>query len=203
MPPASLSIFEELGVFQSLGGDVDQLRYAGFDGFLGVARDFLCGQRRIHLLDGDLGLLGALLLVLHERDQRADDNDGLRQKERGKLVSEALACAGRHEAENAAPAEDLFEDLLLPGPEALDPEALAGFAQDLGPGNRTRRLWLLARDRNGACLSSRVQAERIWDLRAGVLYLLLPLVRVLLCAWISRSLANWMHSRHPVCQCSH
>ena len=52
-------------------------------------------------------------LVLHERDQRGDDHAGARAHERGDLVAQRLAAAGRHEHEGVAAAHDGVDDLGL------------------------------------------------------------------------------------------
>ena len=62
----------------------------GFGGF-GLA------QGGVEFFDGNGGVGGFFLLILHEGDERGDDDDRFGQEERGKLVGEGLAGAGRHE----------------------------------------------------------------------------------------------------------
>ena len=63
-------------------------------------------------------------LVLHQGDQRADDQGHPRQNHRGQLIAEALAAAGGHDAEDVAPSQDLLDHLALAGPKPLEPKAL-------------------------------------------------------------------------------
>ena len=64
-------------------------------------------------------------LVLHEGDQRADDQRDPGQKQGGQLVAEALAAAGRHHAEDVAAVQHLLDDLALAGAELLQAELIA------------------------------------------------------------------------------
>jgi len=86
---------------QPLGSDVDELagaagdqahaspHLAGVDGGREVGRRDAAGVERLDL-------------VLHERDQRRDDQRGAVEERGRKLVDEALAAAGRRDEEQAA-----------------------------------------------------------------------------------------------------
>ncbi len=52
-------------------------------------------------------------LVLHERDERRDDDARAGANEGGDLVAQRLAAAGRHEHESVAARDDLLDDLGL------------------------------------------------------------------------------------------
>ena len=52
-------------------------------------------------------------LVLHQRDQRRDDHAGAVPHQRGDLVAQRLAAAGRHQHERVAAGDDVVDDLLL------------------------------------------------------------------------------------------
>ena len=68
--------------------------------------------------------LQRLHLVLHQRDERGDDQRQVRPHQRGQLVAERLARAGRHDHEHVAVRQRRADRVLLPGPEALEAEQL-------------------------------------------------------------------------------
>ena len=63
-------------------------------------------------------------LVLHERDERRDDDGDAVEHQRGELVAEALARTGREHGEGGAAGEQGLDDLLLAGPEGVEAESL-------------------------------------------------------------------------------
>ena len=90
------------------------------------------GEARRRLLDGERGVdegrgRGDLRrqlvhLVLHQRDQRREDERRLGTEHRGELVRERLPGAGRHERERVAACDRGAHDVLLPGPEGVEAE---------------------------------------------------------------------------------
>jgi hypothetical protein len=121
-----------LHVFQPLRRDEDHFGLAVADAggrlaLLGV------GQRRVHLRRFDRNIGELFLLILHERDERRHHDDRLRQEERGELIAQRFAGAGREDAEDVAPREDGVEQLALTGAEAIDAEALTRDALDSPP----------------------------------------------------------------------
>ena len=66
-----------------------------------------------------------VLLVLHERDERADDDRQAGEQERGKLVDDRLPAAGRHDDERVATVEQRLDRFPLAGAEIGMAEALA------------------------------------------------------------------------------
>jgi hypothetical protein len=134
---------EGLGV-QRLRRDVEQLEPAGRR--LGADRLLLLlGQGRVVEGGGDPELLQRIDLVLHERDERRDDERDALAAQRGHLVAERFAAARRHEDEARATAEDVLDDLGLPPAEGRiaegaleDVEGIRGHASRvLSPGWRT------------------------------------------------------------------
>ena len=125
---------EELLLFEALGGDVDELGGAGGD-VVFSAVGLAGGDSGVDLFDGEVGVGGVLLLVLHERNEGADDDDWPGQQQGGQLIGETFAGAGGHEAEDALASEDVLEDGALAGAEILDAEALLGEFEDFGPGD--------------------------------------------------------------------
>src|SRR6266550_1095870 len=61
-------------------------------------------------------------LVAHERDQGRHDHSEVLAQQRGKLVAQRLAAAGRHHRQHIAAGQDCLDDLGLPGPERVEPE---------------------------------------------------------------------------------
>jgi len=64
-------------------------------------------------------LLERIDLVVHERDERADDDAGALAHERRDLVAEALAAAGGHEHDRVAAGDELIDDLGLLAAEGV------------------------------------------------------------------------------------
>ena len=73
------------------------------------------GDRRRQLVD----------LVLHQRDERREDDGGAGEEHRRELVGQRLARARRHERKGVAPGEGAADDLFLSGPEVVEAEELA------------------------------------------------------------------------------
>src|SRR5262249_42838100 len=82
-------------------------------------------ERRVQHRGAEAGALERVDLVLHQRDERAHDDDGPVEEARGDLVGERLAGAGRHHADAVAAAQHGGDDLLLPGTEVCVPEDVA------------------------------------------------------------------------------
>ena len=89
---------EEGGVGEPLGRREDDLRRAGGDRLLGGV-DLVGADRAVQLHGGDAELAQLVALVLHQRDQRRDDQRRAGQEQGGELVAERLAGAGRHHRE--------------------------------------------------------------------------------------------------------
>ena len=68
-------------------------------------------------------------LILHQRDQRREDERRLGPQHRRELVGERLARAGGHQRERVAALDGRAHDLLLAGPELVEPEQ----SSQLGP----------------------------------------------------------------------
>jgi hypothetical protein len=93
----------EAGVGEALGGDVEQGGAALHEVEVALVLLF-AGEVGVDEGRGDAGSLEAFDLVLHEGDERGDDERaaGL---ERGEDVAEALAAAGGHDGEHVAGGE--------------------------------------------------------------------------------------------------
>ena len=102
---------EALG-HERLGGDVQEVELAGVQGAQHAAR--LAGlERRVVGGGADAGRPQRVDLVLHQRDERRDDDARARPHHGGKLVAERLAAAGGHEHERVAAGHEMVDDLLL------------------------------------------------------------------------------------------
>ena len=66
------------------------------------------------------GELGGL--VVHERDERRDDQRGAGAGDGGKLVAEGLACAGGHDKKRVATVDDSAADGFLIGAKGGEAE---------------------------------------------------------------------------------
>ena len=85
--------------------------------------------------------LERLDLVLHQRDERADDQREVGAHERRQLVAERLARAGGHDHQHVAVGERRLHGLGLAAPEALEAEQLAQRALGVGRARDGFRRW--------------------------------------------------------------
>ena len=98
----------------ALGGDVEQVELAGLE-----ARDRLApvlvgaGQRA----GANPDRLGRAQLVVHQRDQRRDDDARSFEHHGGQLVAERLARAGRHHRQRPFPRQHARDDIGLDAAE--------------------------------------------------------------------------------------
>ncbi len=134
---------------EALGGDVEQLQLApgGALERILLLRD---GDEGVHRGGRDATGDEAVDLVLHQRDERTDDQREARQEQRGDLVADALARARRHHAEDVAAREHGGDDLALTGPEAREAESLPQQGDGLGRGRARGRRERRKRRRGGA-----------------------------------------------------
>ena len=123
---------EVLGILQALRRHVDEVVGAVRDLFRRLAL-LACRQRRVELRHLDARGLRLLLLVLHQRKQRRDDDHRFRQEERGKLVGERLPGAGGQETERIAAPERSFEQLLLSRAKRSHPKPSRRLASHRAP----------------------------------------------------------------------
>ena len=70
-------------------------------------------ERRIEIGGLDAGLRQRLDLILHQRDQRRDDDARAGPDQRGDLVAQRLAAAGRHQRERVAAGNHRRDDVGL------------------------------------------------------------------------------------------
>ena len=103
---------EETPGQQALGRDIDEVALAGEQVALdGVA---LLGRlRRIEKGRLDAGLEQRRDLVLHQRDQRRNDNAGTRAQQCGDLVAQRFAPARGHQHQAIPASDDVIDNLCL------------------------------------------------------------------------------------------
>jgi hypothetical protein len=73
-------------------------------------------------------------LVAHQREQRRDDQGDPAEQRGRQLIQQALAVAGRLNAQQAAAGQQRLDAVALPGAELGEPEALQEHAIDVGGG---------------------------------------------------------------------
>ena len=132
---------EEPGRGEALGRDVEQPRAPGHRAVdrRAVRRRVLLGVDERDAPGRDA--LERLDLVLHQRHERRDDQREIRAHQRGQLVAERLARAGRHHHQHVAPGDRGLDRLALAGTERREAEHLAQRRGRLGgPRERSRRL---------------------------------------------------------------
>jgi hypothetical protein len=109
------------GLHEPLRGEVEQVELAAVDPRPGLRPRVRIGHG-IQPRRGDPGLGQRRHLVGHQRDQRRDDQANPRPHQRGDLVAEALAAAGRQHRHGAAARQHLGDHVALKPPELGMPE---------------------------------------------------------------------------------
>ena len=115
---------EETVAEEPLGRDVEQVDRAG----RGPRADpaLLLGREAgVQELGADAELAQRRHLVLHQGDQRADDDRGAGAQQGRDLVAQRLAAARGHHDEGVAAVHDAAHDLLLLAPEGAEAEDVA------------------------------------------------------------------------------
>ena len=93
---------EEVTILESLGREIENLS-AAFADTLGELARLDVGEMRVHRERVDAVRRELVLLVLHQRDQRAHDDSEAGKHQRRQLIDERLAAARRHDDERVAP----------------------------------------------------------------------------------------------------
>ena len=104
-----------------LGRNVEDVEATGGDAVL-QRRLLAIVERRVEKGGLDAGLRQRLDLILHERDQRRDDDAGAGAHERGDLVAQRLAAAGRHQRQRVAAGDHRRDDVRLVRAEVAEAE---------------------------------------------------------------------------------
>ena len=133
---------------QPLRRDVEDLVSAEARVAVGLAQ-LLDGHGAVDAAGRDAGVLQGHDLILHERDERRDDERQPRQQQGGQLIAKALAAARRHDAEHIAPGQDRVDKRLLPLPEGRKPKILLQHLHLLHPRTPFRRFSPLYHIRTG------------------------------------------------------
>ena len=97
---------------QPLRRDVEDLVSAEARVAVGLAQ-LLDGHGAVDAAGRDAGVLQGHDLILHERDERGDDQRDPRQQQRRKLIAEALSAARRHDAKHVPPGKRRVDQRLL------------------------------------------------------------------------------------------
>ena len=120
---------------KSFRRDVQQIidaRPARLQPFLLLARR----QRAVDVGGGDTLRLQGVDLVLHQGDERRDDQRAALAEDRRQLKAKGLAAAGRHHRQDVAPRQHRFDNGGLAGAKIAVPETcqqdVAGSAQGIG-----------------------------------------------------------------------
>ncbi len=108
---------EEAGRHQPLRRDVEQIELAGPEGTLDARRFAPGGRFECSAAARDAELGERRHLVVHQRDERRDDDAGPLAQQRRELVADRLAAAGRHQHQGVLAALERRDDLALPAAE--------------------------------------------------------------------------------------
>ena len=115
---------EEAVGHEPLGGHVEQVELAAVQAAEHAAR-FVGVERRVVEGGPHAGGEQGVDLVLHEADQRRDDDAHAGPHDGRDLEAERLAAAGGHEHEGVAAVDQVLDDLLLVGAELAKAEDVA------------------------------------------------------------------------------
>ena len=119
--PRARELGEEALVVEALRRDVEELQRAGAEPVEDLA--LLGGvEARVEPCGVDPAPLQEVDLILHQRDQRRDDDRHPVEQQRGQLVAEALARSGREDGERGPPGEERLDDPLLSRAEGVEAE---------------------------------------------------------------------------------
>ncbi len=106
---------------QPLGRDIEDIEAARGDAAF-ERRLLAIVERRVEERGPDADLGQRLHLVLHQRDQRRDDDAGAGSNESRDLVAQRLAAAGRHQRQRIAAGDHGGDDVGLMRAELPEPE---------------------------------------------------------------------------------
>ena len=126
-PRAALQVVEQAQAAigqQSLGRDVQQVDVAGAQAPLDRRR-LGAAQRRVEEGRTDADFIERRHLVLHQRDERRDDDTDAGARQRRNLVAQGLAAPRGHEHQRIEAVEHGRDHLLLEAAEAVVAEDLA------------------------------------------------------------------------------
>ena len=98
---------------------------------LNHAAFFEPGEAGVKRRRRDLPLLHAGYLILHERDERRNDEGQPGQESRGQLIAERFTLAGRHDRHRISPGQYGANDLLLARPKLRKAELFAELSSQI------------------------------------------------------------------------
>ena len=110
-------------VVEALGSDVEEAQRA----LAQVVHDgahLVAGERRVEAAGGHSAPGELVDLVLHQGDQRRDDEGDAGQQQGRELVAERLAAAGGEDGRGGSPGEEVADHRLLAGAEVAVAEGL-------------------------------------------------------------------------------
>jgi len=121
----------KIGGKQSLGGDIKQALkpIVEFGHHLSLHSG---GKRTVEERGGNVLIAELLDLILHKRDERRDDHGQTAAHDSRKLKTEAFPRAGRHDAQDIAAGEDVFDDLALCRSKIVEAEMLLKLLAEVG-----------------------------------------------------------------------
>ena len=104
---------------------------------------FKPGEARVKRRRRDLSLLQAGHLILHERDERRNDQGQSGQESCRELIAERLALPSRHDGHRIAPIQHSANDLLLAGSKLCEAELFAELSSQIihGEVNQKKGWW--------------------------------------------------------------
>ncbi len=117
----ALERLDELRHGKAFRRDVEELDLIGFEPAVDV-RYFPLVKRAVHEHGRNAVFLRRVDLVLHERDEGADDDRCSLQQKRRQLVAQGLAPARGHDREDVLPVQDVIDNGLLVRPEGRKTE---------------------------------------------------------------------------------
>ena len=109
---------------EALGRNIEQIQRRRANGLLDLG-DFARGQARIERAGPHPSLAQRLHLILHQRDQRRNDDAQTGAQQGGDLIAQRLAAARRHQHDGILASDHMLDNCQLLATESVEAEDLA------------------------------------------------------------------------------
>ena len=154
---------------EALGGDVEETPFVAVEA--GETRAGLGGRKRgVEKGCGDAGGLELVHLVLHQRDERGDDDGQAGAVEGGDLKAEGFAASGGEECEDIAAGEGGFDDVALERAELGVTEGGVEGVEEFGHGRIEPEIGAVRGCLNGESYENLLEEGGGWGIGLGGIF---------------------------------
>ncbi len=117
---------------------------------------FQPGESGMKRRNRDLALLHGRHLILHQRDERRDDQRQPRQNGRRQLVAEGFALPRRHDPHDIAPGQHGANDFFLTRSEGRKPEPFLELSSQIIHGEANQRNRIVVETKRAGIIDERL-----------------------------------------------